>query len=279
MKAVERDGLRDLFARRTRAKPPGPWPDPSPGGPSRSACRARALVAVGRLRAGAAAASGGVRNAQRRRHAGISAPASASKATCRSTAATNAAARFVSDLPRSSDHNHAQTATKMTFKKAIPALLLCFASACDGCGGSNPGTTCGNARCESGERCETCPKDCGVCNVCGDGKCSVTEVENCQTCPKDCACPEILTCARELTLPPRCVLPTTAACPDGQSPQPYTFCLVAPGKRIDDCANRFESLIQACTKDQARAVAQNGAANYTLQDGPCPPCCASPPCH
>lgn len=158
-------------------------------------------------------------------------------------------------------------------------LLLVFIAACgESCCAPPPKPTCGNGTCESPERCEDCPSDCGKCNVCGDGKCSVTEVENCNTCPQDCACPGGLACVRELTLPPRCILPTGPACPNGGTPQPFTFCLAQPGKRIDDCANRFETTVVACSHDDAAAVARASAANYELKDGPCPPCCASPPC-
>jgi len=108
-------------------------------------------------------------------------------------------------------------------------------------------------------------------NVCGDGTCSVTEVENCATCAADCTCPDILVCARELT-PPRCILPTAVSCPnDGQSTA-FTFCLVQPNKRIDDCIDRFESTVTACTRDEAAAIAQSTAADDILHDGPCPPC-------
>jgi hypothetical protein len=155
-------------------------------------------------------------------------------------------------------------------------LLVVVLAACGGGGG--PQSRCGDNKCDGSERCESCPSDCGTCNVCGDGKCSVTEVENCSTCAADCKCPDILVCARELTLPPRCILPTAVACANGAQPRPFTFCLVQPDKRIDDCINRFETTVTACTRDEAAAIAQSTAANYILRDGACPPCCASPPC-
>jgi len=51
------------------------------------------------------------------------------------------------------------------------------------------GQVCGNSRCDSGESCSTCSKDCGVCPAtCGDRSCNGQET--CQTCVVDCgACP------------------------------------------------------------------------------------------
>ena len=150
------------------------------------------------------------------------------------------------------------------------ATLALLATACWGWG--NTQAKCGDGKCEGGERCEDCPADCGKCNVCGDGKCSVTEIENCNTCPKDCACPDIAVCARELTLPPRCILRLNSPCPQGGVPQAFTFCLSDPNKPNTQCFNRFETTVTACTREQAAVIAQASATNYKLQDGPCPPC-------
>jgi hypothetical protein len=50
---------------------------------------------------------------------------------------------------------------------------------------SSPAAACGNGTCETGERCDTCPSDCGTCAAaCGDGVCSPGE--SCSTCPVDC---------------------------------------------------------------------------------------------
>ena len=49
-------------------------------------------------------------------------------------------------------------------------------------GSQNQGPSCGNGKCEGGENCSTCAKDCGDC--CGNGKCEGGE--NCSTCGKDC---------------------------------------------------------------------------------------------
>lgn len=71
----------------------------------------------------------------------------------------------------------------------------------DGCGGScgpcgGPGMCsemgqcvaappgCGDAFCDAGEDCSTCPQDCADC--CGDGVCARSE--DCATCAADCAC-------------------------------------------------------------------------------------------
>ncbi len=48
---------------------------------------------------------------------------------------------------------------------------------------------CGDYACASGETCNTCPQDCGGCEVvCGNGICQ--EGESCPSCSDDCACPE-----------------------------------------------------------------------------------------
>jgi hypothetical protein len=50
-------------------------------------------------------------------------------------------------------------------------------------------TGCGNARCEPGEDCTTCPIDCPSISAvtCGDGVCQAADGESCSTCPSDCA--------------------------------------------------------------------------------------------
>lgn len=40
--------------------------------------------------------------------------------------------------------------------------------------------------CPSGEYCETCEVDCGVCNTCGNGSCEPWLEESCETCGVDC---------------------------------------------------------------------------------------------
>lgn len=56
---------------------------------------------------------------------------------------------------------------------------------CGACG------TCGDGKCEPGvEQCDDCAADCGPCAVCGDGTCVEADAEDCATCPSDCgACP------------------------------------------------------------------------------------------
>ncbi len=50
------------------------------------------------------------------------------------------------------------------------------------CATTQSGPKCGDAICNSTrESCFTCPGDCGVCNLCGDGVCDAGE-----TCPGDC---------------------------------------------------------------------------------------------
>lgn len=55
-------------------------------------------------------------------------------------------------------------------------------------------TGCGDGSCDSGETCDTCPQDCGVCSPetsCPNGVCA--NPESCSTCPQDCgACDEDL---------------------------------------------------------------------------------------
>ncbi|MCA9665647.1 MAG: hypothetical protein KC503_08665 [Myxococcales bacterium] len=55
--------------------------------------------------------------------------------------------------------------------------------------GKCPNTNCGDGKCEGGETCTSCEQDCGKCPAgCGDGKCE--NGENCQTCEQDCGkCP------------------------------------------------------------------------------------------
>lgn len=46
---------------------------------------------------------------------------------------------------------------------------------------------CGDGHCwDPMESCEACPQDCGFCEVCGNGFCSVVGSEDCDTCPQDC---------------------------------------------------------------------------------------------
>lgn len=157
-----------------------------------------------------------------------------------------------------------------TRRNAFTIALLALLVGCADCWRSN--TVCGNAQCEGGETCETCTQDCGQCNLCGNGRCDNSETENCNTCTQDCPCPAPFACMRELTLPPRCVLPQGSPCPGGAQPTSFTFCMVAPGRSATECSQRFETLVTACARDQAAAVARAQAAKYTLQDGPCPAC-------
>lgn len=48
-----------------------------------------------------------------------------------------------------------------------------------------PAASCGNSKCDNGETCSSCAKDCGKCSAkCGDGTCSSDE--HCKSCPADC---------------------------------------------------------------------------------------------
>ena len=54
-----------------------------------------------------------------------------------------------------------------------------------GAGGNPQPVTCGNGVCdEKTENCTTCPKDCGLCQTCPNGKCDAGET--CSSCPHDC---------------------------------------------------------------------------------------------
>ncbi len=69
--------------------------------------------------------------------------------------------------------------------------------------GAPPVPVCGDVECtpETGESCDTCEGDCGVCEVvptCGDASCDDAQGENCRSCGTDCG-----TCA------------ANAACGDG----------------------------------------------------------------
>ncbi|WP_437550171.1 hypothetical protein WME97_06070 [Sorangium sp. So ce367] len=59
-----------------------------------------------------------------------------------------------------------------------------------GGGGEGGASACGDLRCDTGETCDSCADDCGVCPpVCGDGTCE-PDRENCQACATDCGvCP------------------------------------------------------------------------------------------
>ncbi|WP_437915092.1 hypothetical protein WME73_06355 [Sorangium sp. So ce302] len=59
-----------------------------------------------------------------------------------------------------------------------------------GGGGEGGASACGDLRCDTGETCDSCADDCGVCPpVCGDGVCE-PDRENCQACATDCGvCP------------------------------------------------------------------------------------------
>ncbi len=49
-----------------------------------------------------------------------------------------------------------------------------------------PAATCGDGLCSGeSETCDTCPDDCGACELCGDGVCA-TDVETCASCEEDC---------------------------------------------------------------------------------------------
>ena len=50
--------------------------------------------------------------------------------------------------------------------------------------------TCGDGRCDDTEACDSCPADCGICETCGDGFCRTEDGEDCLTCAPDCGdCP------------------------------------------------------------------------------------------
>lgn len=70
-----------------------------------------------------------------------------------------------------------------------PTGPYCGNGKCDGgenCAncGKDCGSCCGNGACDHGENCSSCPGDCGSC--CGNGACDWGE--SCSTCSKDCIC-------------------------------------------------------------------------------------------
>ncbi|MFH1810448.1 MAG: hypothetical protein ABIJ09_17035 [Pseudomonadota bacterium] len=70
------------------------------------------------------------------------------------------------------------------------AVLLALAGCTNPAGTTTmaaPAATCGDGICAlaDGEQCELCPQDCGPCDACGDGRCSV-DAEDCASCPEDC---------------------------------------------------------------------------------------------
>jgi len=75
------------------------------------------------------------------------------------------------------------------------------------------GKCCGNGKCDNGENCSTCPKDCGKCPYCGDKKCG--NGENCSSCPEDCgSCCGNGKCAGEEDCA-SCPADCGACCPNG----------------------------------------------------------------
>ena len=92
-----------------------------------------------------------------------------------------------------------------TCSTGVCTFTACDTAQCgsDGCGGSCgtcdthydclTGTCvyvpyCGDATCDDGESCDSCPGDCGEC--CGNGSCEAGFGENCSTCASDCGeCP------------------------------------------------------------------------------------------
>lgn len=62
---------------------------------------------------------------------------------------------------------------------------------------------CGNNQCSSDESCQTCPSDCGQCQitlgVCGNSICEADSSETCASCPQDCG-----VCAGEVCNPGNC---------------------------------------------------------------------------
>ncbi len=91
----------------------------------------------------------------------------------------------------------------------VVAACACQPEAAHAPGSADAGApvaaTCGDARCDLGEDCETCADDCGACaSTCFDGVCQLQE--GCQRCPADCGV---------------CALPPGAlADEDGPDPEP-----------------------------------------------------------
>ena len=65
-----------------------------------------------------------------------------------------------------------------------PPGQSCYFCCCGCPGGCGGGPVCGNGRCEGGETCASCPRDCGSC--CGNGRCEPGYGENPSTCYRDC---------------------------------------------------------------------------------------------
>jgi hypothetical protein len=80
--------------------------------------------------------------------------------------------------------------------------------------------------CSPDETCASCQKDCGLCSVCGNGKCEAP-YETCSDCPKDCgAC----------TMPPTTCI-ETATCIFGCFNNPGMAGSCTAGCVSQGCAN------------------------------------------
>lgn len=100
-------------------------------------------------------------------------------------------------------------------------------------GGETLPPDCGDGRCATGETCQNCSVDCGLCPGCGDNQCLSSE--SCSSCPQDCgacdACGDGFCKGNEtcLTCAPDCG--NCPGCGDGKCDGKTEDCFTCP----DDC--------------------------------------------
>ncbi|WP_437735435.1 hypothetical protein [Sorangium sp. So ce1335] len=122
--------------------------------------------------------------------------------------------------------------------------------------GSGGAAVCGDARCDAGEACESCPGDCGACAAtCGDGACEAPET--CASCAGDCGvCPPV--CGDGACEPGR---ETCHACAADCGECPVGECSHDPCKEGDPLVAGCDPCVAAlCTRDPACCMSAWGPA-------------------
>jgi len=161
-------------------------------------------------------------------------------------------------------------------------------------GSKDTATSCGNGKCDNGETCTTCSKDCGACpETCGNGKCGLGE--SCATCSDDCGkCP--VTCGdNKCEDPETCTTCPADCCMTGCNPLTSSECgateqcypggsdtvcgaagaltLKEPCTKASECAKGLLCVADVCRKicdvsgKTAGAACPSGAVCSELVDG------------